>query len=302
MTDQSYEDLRPLLFSIAYRMLGSVSEAEDIVQEAFLRFHKATSEGEEVESAKAFLSTITTRLAIDHLRSARVRRESYVGEWLPEPLVVDERSDTARHAEMSDSLSMAFLQVLETLSPVERAVFLLHDVFDYGYGEIAEMVGKSEVNSRQIATRARQRVKDGTPRFEATAEEGEELAHRFLAALQEGDVEELVEVLTDDVALHGDGGGIAAASPKPVFGRERVARFLGGAFRRARELKVTLRYAVVNGQPGGLSYDADGRVANAFAFDIAEGGIQTIRSVVNPDKLGHLGPVSDVARLPRPRR
>jgi RNA polymerase sigma-70 factor, ECF subfamily len=301
MNDQSYEDLRPLLFSIAYRMLGSVSEAEDIVQEAFLRFHKATSEGEEVESPKAFLSTVTTRLAIDHLRSARVRRECYVGQWLPEPLVVDERADTAKHAEMADSLSMAFLQVLERLSPVDRAVFLLHDVFDYGYGEIAEMVGKSEVNSRQIATRARQRVREETPRFEASPEEGEELAQRFLAALQEGDVDGLLEVLTGDAVLYGDGGGIAAASPKPVVGGERVARFLGGAFRRARELKVTLRYAIVNGQPGGLSYDADGRVANAFAFDIAEGGIQTIRSVVNPDKLGHLGPVSDIARLKRPR-
>jgi RNA polymerase sigma-70 factor (ECF subfamily) len=301
MTDESYEDLRPLLFSIAYRMLGSVSEAEDIVQEAFLRFHTATNEGEDVESEKAFLSTVTTRLAIDHLRSARVRRESYVGEWLPEPLVIDERSDTARDAEMADSLSMTFLLMLETLSPVERAVFLLHDVFDYGYGEIAEMVSKSEVNTRQIATRARQHVRSGKHRFDASREEGDELARRFLAALQDGDVDGLLELLAADAALYGDGGGIAAASPKPVIGGERVARFLGGIFSRAHELQVTLRFAIVNGQPGGLSYDADGRVINAFAFDVAGAQIQTVRSVVNPEKLVHLGPVSDMARISRPR-
>jgi RNA polymerase sigma-70 factor (ECF subfamily) len=188
---ETYEDLRPLLFSIAYRMLGSVAEAEDVVQDAFLRYHDALGRpGAEIESPKAYLSAVTTRLAIDHLRSARVRRESYVGEWLPEPLLTDESApDAARYAEDADSLSMAFLLVLERLSPVERAVFLLHDVFDYGFGEVASIVGKSEANTRQLAVRARRHVEAEKPRFEASREQRDERAARFFDAVGDGDME-----------------------------------------------------------------------------------------------------------------
>src|ERR671935_2961360 len=211
-----YDKLRPLLFSIAYRMLGSASEAEDIVQEAFLRFHRATEEGEKIDSPKAFLSTVTTRLSIDHLRSARVRRESYTGTWLPEPLVTGEEPDVADHAETADSLSMAFLVLLESLSPVERAVFLLREVFDYPYSEIAQVIGKSEDNTRQLAVRARRHVEDRKPRFEADRKARDELAGRFFAAAEEGDTEGLVKLLADDVVFYGDGGGKGPAIVKPL--------------------------------------------------------------------------------------
>ena len=182
------EELRPSAFAIAYRMLGSVAEAEDVVQEALLRLHGALERGERIESPRAYVATIATRLAIDVLRSARARRETYVGEWLPEPLVTDTAADPAGHAEMADSLSLAFLVMLETLSPEQRAAFLLHDVFGYGYDEVAEIVGKSEANARQLATRARRHVDEGRPRFEASREQRDELARRFFAAAQEGDV------------------------------------------------------------------------------------------------------------------
>jgi RNA polymerase sigma-70 factor, ECF subfamily len=175
-----YEELRPLMFSIAYRMLGSASDAEDIVQEAFLRFHRESGKGTAIDSPKAYLSAVTTRLAIDHLRSARVRRERYIGTWLPEPVLTDSGSDVTQHAETADSLSMAFLVLLESLTPVERAVFLLREVFDYGYDEIATVVGKSEENCRQIAVRARRQVEAKKPRFEASRKRREELARRFL--------------------------------------------------------------------------------------------------------------------------
>ena len=202
-----YEELRPLLFSIAYGMLGSVGEAEDVVQEAFLRFHRVIAEGERVESPKAYLSAVTTRLGIDHLRSARVRREHYVGEWLPEPLVTDPAPGPAEHAATADSLSMAFLVLLETLSPVERAVFLLREVFDYGYDEIARIVGKGEANCWQLYVRARRHIDEGKPRFDASREQREELARRFFAAAEQGDVDALEQMLADDVVVFGDGGG-----------------------------------------------------------------------------------------------
>ncbi len=282
-----YEDLRPLLFSIAYRMVGSASEAEDIVQEAFLRFHRESSEGTEIESPKAWLSTVTTRLAINHVRSARVRRESYVGTWLPEPLITDTESEGARNAETADSLSLAFLVLLESLGPVERAVFLLREVFDYGYDEIADIVGRSEDNCRQIAVRARRQVETKKPRFEASRRKREELARRFFGAVLEGDTEGLIGLLAADVVAYGDGGGKVPASPRPVFGREKVARLL---LRGRPPAYTSLHHVEVNGQPGALLLDADGHPVAVISVDIVDGLVQTLRAVANPDKLRYLDP------------
>jgi RNA polymerase sigma-70 factor (ECF subfamily) len=293
----AYRELRPLLFSIAYRMVGSVSEAEDLVQEAFLRFHRTVSGGEEVDSPRAWLAAVTTRLAIDHLRSARVRRERYVGAWLPEPLVTGNEPDAAAHAEAADSLSLAFLALLERLSPVQRAVFLLHDVFGYGYDELAALVGKSEDNCRQIAARARRHVEAGRPRFEASRRQREELARRFFAAIEQGDTDGLVGLLAADAVLYGDGGGKAPALAAPVHGAVRVARFLVGLARRGRAVGMGARPAEINGHPGLVTLDPEGRVLGVLALDIAEGRVQTVRSIVNPDKLRHLGPVGDVTAL-----
>ena len=298
-----HQRLRPLLLSIAYRMIGSVAEAEDVVQEAFLRWQRALADGTEVESPKAYLAAVTTRLSIDHLRAARTRRESYVGPWLPEPLVAETEADVERHAEMADSLSMAFLVLLESLGPVERAVFLLREVFEYGYDEIAQIVDKSEANCRQIFNRARRHIETGTPRFEASTRERDELARRFLAACERGDLDGLLELLTADVVFVGDGGGKGQAFKEPISGRDRVARMLLGLFARAARLGARVRPVMVNGQPGALGLDAEGRLINVISLDIIGGQVQAIRSVVNPDKLGHLGPLSDVARLPDdPRR
>jgi RNA polymerase sigma-70 factor (ECF subfamily) len=285
-----YEELRPLMFSIAYRMVGSASEAEDIVQEAFLRFHRESAKEAAIESPKAYLSAVTTRLSIDHLRSARVRRESYVGTWLPEPLITDPESDVAAHAETADSLSMAFLVLLESLTPVERAVFLLREVFDYDYDEIARVVGKSEDNCRQIAVRARRQVESKKPRFEASRKRREELARRFFDAARKGDTKGLLGLLAADVVAYGDGGGKAPAFPRPVYGRERVVRLLQGAARGGQRLGVVgMHIATINGQPGALFLDSEGRPIAALTVDIADDLIQTVRAVANPDKLRHLG-------------
>jgi RNA polymerase sigma-70 factor, ECF subfamily len=294
-----HAELRPLLFSIAYRMLGSVAEAEDVVQEAYLRWHRALLAGTEVESPKAYLAAVTTRLAIDQLRARKTRREAYVGPWLPEPLVGETEADVEQHAEMAESLSMAFLVLLESLSPVERAVFLLREVFEYGYDEVAEIVDKSETNCRQIFARARRHIEASKPRFEPSTSERDELARRFFAACERGDMDGLLELLADDAAFVGDGGGKAQAVREPLSGRERIARFMVGLFTRGAQLGATIRPVHVNGQPGWISLDAEGQVINVFTVDVADGRIQAIRSVVNPDKLGHLGPVSDVARLPQ---
>jgi RNA polymerase sigma-70 factor (TIGR02957 family) len=293
------EELRPAAFAIAYRMLGSVAEAEDVVQEALLRFHTALERGEEIESPRAYIATVATRLSIDQLRSARVRREAYVGEWLPEPLVSDSSADPARHAEMADSLSLAFLVLLESLSPEQRAVFLLHDVFDYGYGEVAEIVGKTEDNARQLAARARRHVVEQKPRFEASDEQREELAHRFFAAVQEGDVASLEAMLADDVVLHGDGGGKVPALARALFGSRRVARTLSAWFRQGAKVPdPEVREVEVNGQPGALLMTA-GTVVSVMALEIADGRIQGIHSIVNPEKLGHVGEVADWETLLR---
>jgi len=291
--------LRPLIFSIAYRMLGSVAEAEDVVQEAFLRFHRAQEEGAAVEAPKAWLAAVATRLAIDHLRSARVRREAYVGPWLPEPVVEEKEPAMARHVEMAESLSMAFLVILEALSPVERAVFLLREVFDYGYDEIAAVVDKSEDNCRQIFARAKRHIDAGQPRYEASPEKRDALAQRFFAACENGDLAGLVQLLAADATFFGDGGGKAAATLNPVRGRDPVARLFQGFHTKGRQVGLQVRRVLVNGQEGALFVDAEGRLISVLALEIADGVVQTIRAVVNPDKLQHLGPLSGLTRLPR---
>ena len=296
--DALLDELRPAAFAIAYRMLGSVSEAEDVVQEALLRFHRARETGPEIESPRAFVATVTTRLAIDELRSARARRELYVGEWLPEPVITDSPDDPARHAEMADSLSLALLVVLESLSPEQRAVLLLRDVFDYGYDEISRIVGKSEANVRQLATRARAHVEDGRPRFQTSREQRDELARRFFAAVQDGDLAGLEALLAHDAVLTGDGGGKVPALARPLRGRSRVARALLGWVRVASRVPgVSMRPVEVNGTPGALLFDGEGRVVGVWAIETAGGEIAGVNSVVNPDKLGHLGPVGDVRAL-----
>jgi RNA polymerase sigma-70 factor (TIGR02957 family) len=293
-----FQELRPVAFAIAYRMLGSVSEAEDVVQEAFLRLHRTLREGERLESPRAYLSTMVTRLCIDQLRSARARRERYVGEWLPEPVVEGADADPARHAEMADSLSLAFLVLLESLSPEQRAAFLLREVFDYPYDEIARIVGKSEDNARQLVARARRQVEERRPRFEASRKRREALAQRFFAAAVDGDLAALEELLAHDVMLHGDGGGKAPALAHPVHGRAKVIRTLLAWFRAAERIGgVTLRSAEVNGQPGALVLDPEGRLVNVLALDVADGQVQAIRSIVNPDKLRHLGPIANLDGL-----
>jgi RNA polymerase sigma-70 factor (ECF subfamily) len=285
----AFTEYRPLMFSIAYRMTGSVSDAEDIMQEAFLRAGQDT----DVESPKAYLATITTRLAIDHLRSARVRRESYVGTWLPEPLIGSSEPGPAELAETSDSLSMAFLVLLESLAPAERAVFLLREVFGYGYDEIAEAVGKTEAACRQIFTRARRRIDEGRPRFETSRAEGEELTSLFLAAASGGDMTSLLERLAPDVLFYGDSGGLGETTfIAPVFGREQVAELVRVQIERTRQLGASLRPIWVNAQPGVLACDADGDLIAVIAFDVLDGLVQAIRVVANPEKLRHLGPVS----------
>jgi RNA polymerase sigma-70 factor, ECF subfamily len=297
--DEVYERLRPLMFSIAYRMLGSVGEAEDVVQEAYLRLHRAVAQaGTTIESPKAFLTTVTTRLALDALRAARARHETYVGVWLPEPLLTGIEPDPAEHAEMNESLSFAFLVLLRSLSPVERAVFLLREVFDYGYDEIAEIVRKSEENCRQIFARARKRIEAGKPRFDADRTAQQELAVKFFDAASRGDMTSLVNFLAEDAIFYGDGGGKAHAYPQPIYGRERVRLVLQSIFKIGRQLNATIQFTRINGQPGIMSFHAEGRLINVIALDIADGVVQAVRSIVNPDKLAHLGfPLSDIGRI-----
>ncbi|HEY1590834.1 MAG TPA: RNA polymerase sigma-70 factor [Solirubrobacteraceae bacterium] len=301
MTDAELERLRSASFAIAYRMLGSVSEAEDVVQEALLRFHRAAEEGQRIESPRAFVATVTTRLAIDELRSARARRERYVGDWLPEPIVTDRSDDPAAHAEMADSLSVALLALLERLSPEQRAVLLLHDVFDYGYGEIAAIVGKSEDNVRQLASRARRQVEEGRPRFRSSREQREELAQRFFAAVRDGEVGELESLLAHDVVLTGDGGGKVPALARSISGRARVARTLTNWIKLGSRVPGgQLRPAEVNGAPGALLLDGDGGLIAVWALEFSGDQIEGVSSIVNPEKLGHLGPVADLGALLRP--
>jgi RNA polymerase sigma-70 factor (TIGR02957 family) len=288
-TMPSLEELRPGAFAVAYRMLGSVSEAEDIVQEALLRLHLTLQQGERIESPRAYLSTVVTRLCIDQLRSARVRRESYVGEWLPEPLVDNRPSDPADHAEMADSLSLAFLVLLESLTPEQRAAFLLREVFDYPYAQIAAIVGTSEGNTRQLVARARKHVDERRPRFEASQQRREQLARSFLAAVDKGDLQGLEELLAQDVVLSGDGGGKVRAIGRPIHGRAKVARVLLSGLRSAEPFGgLFIRQVEVNGQPGALVSDALGKLTAVVVLDVADGHIQAVRAIANPDKLRHL--------------
>jgi RNA polymerase sigma-70 factor (ECF subfamily) len=278
------------MFSIAYRMLGSVAEAEDVVQDAFLRMHR---EPGDIKSWEAFATTVTTRLAIDQLRSARARREVYVGPWLPEPLVVTgSESDPAARVEMTDSLSMAFLVLLERLSPVERAVFLLRETFGYEYQAIADVVDKTEANCRQILARARRRIDDEMPRFDPSVEQRNDLAQRFFAAANGGDIEALERLLANDVVFYGDGGGSKApAITSPVGGSQKVARFVASIFRQMSAQGGRAESVVVNGQPGARIVDADGRLATVLELTIGPDGIAELHNVLNPDKLRHLAPI-----------
>jgi RNA polymerase sigma-70 factor (ECF subfamily) len=293
---EEFEELRPLLFSIAYRILGSVGEAEDAVQETWLRFDGSATR---TASTKAFLSAAVTRISIDVLRSARVRREKYVGTWLPEPLLSDPYQDPARSAELADSVSMAALLLLERLSPLERAVFVLRDVFTFDFDEIAAAVGRSEAACRQLLVRARRHMQAGRPRFEADREERQELATRFFDALNDGDVGGLRDLLATDVQLVGDGGGKAPQLANTIMGAANVTRVLGSVFPWLIRVGVSCEPREVNGQPGAIFRDRDGKILHTLALEVLDGQIQTIRGVSNPDKLAHLGPVADAWAIDR---
>jgi RNA polymerase sigma-70 factor (ECF subfamily) len=287
---EQFQELRPLLFAIAYRILASVSEAEDAVQETWLRYAASPTEP---TSTKAFLSAVVTRISIDVLRSARVRREEYVGPWFPEPLLSDPYEDPARAAELADSVSMAALLLLERLSPLERAVFVLREVFGFTFGEVASAVGRSETACRQLAVRARRHMAEGRPRFEADRRERDELAMRFFEAFREGDVDGLKQLLAADVCFVGDGGGKAPAFAKGINGADNVARVLAAIGSALGTIDLRVEPHEVNRQPGAVLRDRDDQIVNAWTLDVLDGQIQTIRTVLNPDKLGHLGPVAD---------
>ena len=286
---EEFEGLRPLLFSISYRILGSVGEAEDAVQATWLRYEASPTPH---TSTKAFLSAVVTRISIDVLRSARFRREQYVGQWLPEPLLADPYEDPERSAELADSVSMAALLLLERLSPLERAVFVLREVFGFGFPEVASAVGRSEAACRQLAVRARRHMDAGRPRFEADRRERKELAERFFDAFREGDVGGLRELLAADVQMVGDGGG-KAPQWNHIVGVEKVSRALAAMVAPFVRIGGVVEPHEVNGQPGAVFRDRDGRVVNTLALEMLDGRIQAIRAVINPDKLGHVGPVAD---------
>ncbi|WP_147917020.1 RNA polymerase sigma-70 factor [Ruania zhangjianzhongii] len=287
---EEFTELRPLLFAIAYRILGSVTEAEDVVQDSWLRYDAAEARP---ESPKAYLSTIVTWLAVNVLKSARVRREEYVGEWFPEPLLEDPYQDPARSAELADSVSMAALVLLERLSPLERATFVLRDVFGFEYIDIAAAVGRSESACRQLLVRARRHVRQGRPRFEADREARDELAARFFEAIGNGDLDGLRDLLAADVQLVTDTGGKAPAPPRPIVGAKQNLRLLGAIIPDLDRIGLTLEPQEVNGEPGALARDGEGNIVQVMTLDIAGGRIQTIRMVSNPEKLAHLGPVAD---------
>jgi RNA polymerase sigma-70 factor (ECF subfamily) len=278
--------LRPLATAVAYRMLGSRTEAEDVAQEAILRVHAAGPGS--IRSPEAFVTTVATRLAIDHLRSARVRRERYVGPWLPEPVTSDPLADGPAAVELAESLSVAFLTLLESLGPVERAAFLLREVFGYGYDEVATVVGRSEPACRQIVARARRRVAEGRPRHVVDPAEHRRVLERFLAAARRGEVDELVAVLAEDVVLVSDGGATVRAARHPIVGRRRVAHFLRTVGPHVLE-RGRVEVGPVNGEPGFL-VTVDGTVQVAGTIDVVDGRVAALRWVLNPDKLGWVVP------------
>jgi RNA polymerase sigma-70 factor (ECF subfamily) len=277
---ETFERYRRLLFSIAYRMLGSAADAEDVVQDCFVRWLQA---GEVAESPKAYLSAIAVRLCIDRLRSARAQREVYVGSWLPEPIPTADQPDLVETAALAESLSLAFMVLLERLNPVERAVFLLRDVFDYGYDEIAAIVGRSEANCRQIHHRARQQIHAGRPRFEVSHEEQARLTEEFMRAGAEGDVDRLVGMLAEDVVFTGDGGGKVRTALNQVHGREKVMRGLLGGIKWLPP-GTRARLEPINGEPG-IVLHVDGEPVQAIVLGVERGKITRIDAVLNPDKL-----------------
>ena len=281
---EDFNQHRSLLFAIAYRMLGSVMDAEDMVQETFLRWQKNSEQA--IDSTKAYLTTIITRLCIDHLRSARVRREQYVGPWLPEPIVTEQSADPIASVELSDSLAMAFLVLLERLSPIERAVFLLRQVFDYDYEEISRIVEKSPTNCRQIARRARQHLALEKSRFQANPQQQERLTQQFMQASSQGDLQGLLDLLADDVTLWSDGGGKVVAVLKPLHGAQKVARFLRAIHRRAKKTGAIpqVEQVQVNGQAG-LLYSVAGGIETVVSLVAIDNQIQSLYFIRNPDKL-----------------
>jgi RNA polymerase sigma-70 factor (ECF subfamily) len=285
MAPPDLEALRPRAFAVGYRMLGSVAEAEDIAQETLLRVSMLVTPPDE---PMAWVTTVATRLAIDHLRLARVRRESYVGPWLPEPLVVDAGRGPEERAELADAVSQALLVALERLSPLERAAFVLREVFDYEYSRIAEVLERTEASCRQLVVRARKHVEAERTRFDPDPEQGRALLERFLAAAEDGDLAALEALLTQDVVLYGDGGGKVKAATEPVSGAAAVAAFMAEITRARRELGDFERsLVVVNGQPGRVLRDERG-VWDVLAIDVVDGRVGAIRIIRNPDKLAHV--------------
>ena len=284
---QAFDEHRSLIFSIAYRMLGSVMDAEDAVQETYLRWQQCGED--EVRSPKSYLSTVVTRVCIDQLRSAKRQREEYIGPWLPEPLVMEETADMDENLALADSLSMAFLVMLEALNPTERAAFLLRDVFEYPYAEIAAIVDKSESNCRQMVRRARQHVAERRHRHDPSKAQLQQMVSRFLIAAQQGDMDGLIEMLEEDVTLWSDGGGKTAAALNPIYGAEKVARFFMGIIKKMPP-NTTAKAARVNGQPGLIAY-ISGKPYSVFALELQDGKVAGIRVVVNPEKLQRVPPL-----------
>jgi RNA polymerase sigma-70 factor (ECF subfamily) len=280
----TFESYRELLFSIAYRMLGSAADTEDMLQETFIRWQQTQSE---VESPRAFLVTIISRLCIQQLESARAKREEYVGQWLPEPIFTGHFSDPSATSRMNESLSMAFLLLLEKLSPAERATFLLHEVFDYDYSEVAQILGRKEASCRQLLRRARQQITDGRTRFETSPAQHEKLLKEFMAASSSGDLAQLVTLLSQDVVLYSDGGGKARAALNPIFGADRVGRFFLGSLQKSTHANV-MQMIQINGQPSLVYSLPDWRVGCAVSFELDDSRIRTIYVVTNPDKLRRL--------------
>jgi RNA polymerase sigma-70 factor (ECF subfamily) len=288
MIDQSlslFEEHRGLLFGIAYRMLGSVTDAQDMVQESYLRWQQAGDES--IRSPRAWLTTVVTRLCISHLQSARVKREAYVGSWLPEPLVDEQAGDPADASQLADSLSLAFLVLLETLNPTERAVFILREGFDCEFSDIARIVEKSEANCRQILARARKRIDERRPRYDVARTDADKLVATFVAAMRNGDVESLVASMADDVVLVLDAGGKPGALLRPIHGAEPIARVMINVLRRIGPAPGEVRPATINGLPGFVRFQ-DGQAQGVLAFGIADGRIKALFSITNPDKLRHL--------------
>lgn len=280
-----FDQYRGLLFSIAYRMLGSVADAEDMLQETFIRWQQSAED--KIQSPRAFLVTIVSRLCINHLQSARVRREEYVGQWLPEPVVTDTGSDPFEIVKVDESLSMTFLILLERLTPIERAVFLLREVFEYEYSEVAAVLQQSEVNCRQILRRARQHVSEMRPRFEVSERKQNALLQRFLEAVGNGDMEGVVALLSKDVALHSDGGGKAIAVPNAVRGASNVARGILGGLKRLVPKDLVRHLARINGEAGLINY-LDGKPHSVLTIEAVGDEIRAIYIITNPEKLSHL--------------